>query len=53
MLMPGMLETVAKLLDRGLEPDVDRAPLKTRIEYQGDDCRDYIERIRGARGAPP
>jgi hypothetical protein len=36
-LMSGVLETVAKLLDRGLEPDVDRSLLDTLFDYQGDD----------------
>jgi len=33
----GVLETVAQLLDRGLEPDVDKALLDTLFYYQGDD----------------
>jgi hypothetical protein len=36
-LMAGVLEGVAKLLDRGLEPDVDTALFETLFDYQGDD----------------
>ena len=36
-LAAGVFETVAQLLDRGLEPDVDKALLETLFDYQGDD----------------
>jgi len=36
-LMSGVLQAIAKLLDLGLEPDVDRALLETLFDYQGDD----------------
>jgi hypothetical protein len=36
-LAAGVLETVAALLDRGLEPEVDRALLETLFDYQGDE----------------